>query len=212
MAAQLAADATSAADHVEHPGWQVGFGHQLGELEAVDRGFLAGLDNDGVAGDQRRRQLAGNEEEREVPRQDAGHHPQGFTEQEDVLAGAVAGDDLAFDAPAPLGHVVQVVGGKVNFDFRQCRDLALLCGDGARQVRDIGADLRRDLAQVLPALVGRLARPVVLHTTGGGDGLVDVFLGRGRDVGQQRSGGRVAHRQVLGADAKSTGDVVLVDR
>ncbi|MCY1372834.1 hypothetical protein D9M69_600670 [compost metagenome] len=137
MRTQGGADLPVATDHVEHAGRQVGFGDQSGELEAVVRGFFTGLDDDGVAGQQGRGHLASDQKEREIPRQDPGHHAQWFAEQEDVFVLAVAGDDFTFDAPCPLGHVVEVVGGEVDFDFGQAADLALFQGDGARQVRNV---------------------------------------------------------------------------
>src|ERR1017187_5936996 len=56
------------------PRRQVRLRHQLAELHRVVRRLLARLNHDGVARDQRRRRLARNQEEREVPRQDAADH------------------------------------------------------------------------------------------------------------------------------------------
>eukprot|EP00659_Diplonema_papillatum_P007317 gene7317-biopygen7289 len=212
MGGEGATDAAIAADHIEYPGRQVGLGHQFGELEAVVRRFFAGFDHDGVAGEQRRGHLAGDQKEREVPRQDAGHHTQGFAEQEDIFIGAVAGDDLAFNAARPLGHVVEVVGGEVDFHFRQAADLALLQGNGARQVGDVFPQLGGDAAQVPGTFDRRFARPVFLRMTCGSQGLVDVFGGGRRDLRQQDAGSRVQHIQVGIARGKAAVDEVLVDR
>ncbi|MNQ92054.1 hypothetical protein D3C85_1074620 [compost metagenome] len=212
MRTQGGADLPVATDHVEHAGRQVGFGHQSGEFEAVVRGFFTGLDDDGVAGQQGRGHLAGNQEEGEIPRQDPGHHAQWFAEQEDVFVLAVAGDDFTFDAPCPFGHVVEVVGGEIDFDFRQPADLALFQSDGARQVRDVFPQFGSDPAQVTGAIIGRFARPAFLGGTGGGEGALDVLGGRGRDFRQHGAGGRVDHIEMGSAGHELAVDEVFVNR
>ena len=175
-------------------------------------GFFAGLDDDGVAGQQRRGHLASDQEKRKIPRQDPGHHAQGLAEQEDVFTGAVAGDDLAFDAPGPFGHIVEIVGGEIDLHLGQGTDLALLQGDGARQVGDVFPQFGGDAAQVSGAFDGRFGRPVFLRGTGGSQGLIDVGGVGSRDPGQQRPGSRVEHIQVRLAVGELAVDEVLEHR
>ncbi len=211
MGTELATHGPAAADQVEDPGRQVGLGHQAGEFMGIDRGFLAGFDHDGVAGDQRRCQLAGDEKEGEVPGQDAGYHAQWLAQQKDLLVGPVAGDDLAFYAPRPLGHVVEIVGGEIDLHFGQATDLALFTDDCLGQPRCTLTQLCRDAPQIAGALDGWLARPGLLGTAGGGDGLIDVFATGRRHPGQGLAGGRVMDEKVLGGRQETAIDVVLVD-
>ena len=175
---------------------------------AVDGRFLAGLDDDGVAREQGRRHLAGDQEEGEDPGQDARDHAQRLAQQKDLLVGPVAGDDLALDAARPFGHVVQIVGGEVHLDLCQAQDLALLLGDGARNARGVVADAGRHAAQVLRALHGRAARPGLVGAARGGDGAVHIGLaGQGR-ARQHRARGGVGHLMQFGAVGEAAGDEI----
>ncbi len=108
--------AAPAINHVEDTLRQVCLGHEPSEQRRVVGGLFARLDDDRIAGDKCRRHLARDQEEREVPGQDAGDHAQRLAEEEDALSGPIALDDLALDPPRLLGHVVDVVGGKDGFD------------------------------------------------------------------------------------------------
>ena len=171
---QAGAGVAAAGDQVEHPLGQAAFGQQLGEVEGVERRGLARLDDDGVAGDEGRSHLAGDQEEREVPGQDAGDHADRATVQVDLLARAVAVEDFALDAARPLGHVVHVVGGEVDLDFGQRQDLALLQRDAPCQARLVLAQFGRHGAQVCGALDRRQALPGRLRGARGGHRAVDV--------------------------------------
>ena len=57
--------------------------------------------------------------------------PIGWRNRKMVSPGRSLSQDLAFDAPRPFGHVVDVVGGEVDFDAREPEGLALLLGDDA---------------------------------------------------------------------------------
>ena len=52
---------------------------QLGHAQGGERGLLGRFDDDGAARGQRRADLPGEHEEREVPGQDKAHHTDGFT-------------------------------------------------------------------------------------------------------------------------------------
>ena len=64
------AGAAVAGDDVEHAGGQADLGGDLGEGEGGERGELGGLDDDGVAGGERGRDLPGEHQQREVPGDD----------------------------------------------------------------------------------------------------------------------------------------------
>ena len=155
---------------------QVGFRQQLAELDGVVRCFLAGLDHDGVAGDQGGSGLAGDQKEREIPGQDAADYSDGLAEKEDGFAGTVAFEDLALDAAPPLRHVIQVVGGKGNFHTRQAQRLALFLGDDARNRFDISRIFAAK-ARSACALVGRSLRPAALGRVGCGDRRIHIRRG-----------------------------------
>ena len=70
-----------AVHHVEHACGQSDRIDDFGEDMAVDRGHAAGFDDDGVARYQSGTHFAGNQEEGEVPRQDACHDAQRTFEQ-----------------------------------------------------------------------------------------------------------------------------------
>ncbi len=145
---------------------------QFDEGGGVEGGLLARLDHDGISGDERRAELAGDQEERKVPRQDRTDDADGLAEQEDVFARPVALDDLALDPARPLGHVVEVIGGEGDLDLREAEELALLLRDDPRDRLDPLADPRRDGAQGVAALDRRQAAPGDLGRLGGGDRLV----------------------------------------
>ena len=63
-----------AVDDVQHPGRQSGVDERRGESIAHQRGHGGGLEHDGVAGGERRPDLAARHVEREVPRCDDGDH------------------------------------------------------------------------------------------------------------------------------------------
>src|SRR5262249_24086524 len=64
------AGATVAGDDVDNAGRQVGLAEDVAEEERSERGRLRGLEGDGVAARERRRDLPGEHEQREVPRDD----------------------------------------------------------------------------------------------------------------------------------------------
>ena len=101
---------TGPGDEIEYAFGQRRLGNKTGKLEGIVGGFAAGLDDDGVAGDQRGRHLAHDQEEGKVPGQDAGYDANGHLVEQDVFAGAIALDDLALVATSKLRHVLQVIG------------------------------------------------------------------------------------------------------
>ena len=203
--------AAGAANDVDHALGQIRFGQQPGKFEAVDRCFFAGFEDDGIAGDQGRSELARDQEKREVPRQNPGHHAQRFTKHEDVFAWSVAGENFPFQTPAPLSHVIQIVGGEVDLHQCQTQYLALFGGDDPRQSLGILADLGGDAVQIACAFVGRLAGPGFLRRAGGGNGTLDFAEAGLRYRTQQFTVGRVEDFNQTVAGAEGAVDVALID-
>src|SRR5690606_22551412 len=184
--------------------------HQAGELVGAEGRFLTGLDDNGVAGKQRRGHLAHDHEEWEVPRQDAGHHAQRPTEQEHVLPRPVAADDLALDAAGPLGVVIQVFRRQPDLQLGQGQYLALLPGNDLRDVRRRFADTRSDTAQILRPGNRRLRGPGILRRPRRADGCSGQLAAGIRRRAQALLGGRVDNLDgVAAALDKAAVDIML---
>ncbi len=194
IAGQLLADGFPTAEHqVKDPFRQPNLVDDLGESDGVVGREFAGLNDDSVAGDQRRRQLAGDKKEREVPRQDPGGHPQRAFEDEDILPGTVALHDLPFIPPRPFGHVVEIVGGKRNLHRRQLLDLAPFSDDQPGDVVGTLTNAGGNFAQPARALNGRQRLPGRLGALCGVNRQPRLFRGPVRDPRQQRFSRRVKH-------------------
>jgi len=123
------------------PGGEVHLLQQLAKLHGVMRCLFAGLNHDGVAGDERRAGFSCDEKEWEIPGQDSADYSDGPSKEEDRFTGTIAFDDFALDPTAPFRHVIQVIGGEINFYARQTQCLALLLGDDMGYRLYILADL-----------------------------------------------------------------------
>ena len=77
--------------------------------------------------------LTGNQEEREVPRQYTGCHSDRFLKYKDSLMRTVAGYDLSFITACPTGHIIDIIGCKVNFHIGQSLRLASFTYNNIRQ-------------------------------------------------------------------------------
>ena len=138
---------------------------ELHQLQDRPRGLLGRLEDDAVAGGQRRGELPDGHQDREVPR-----------------------DDLADDAE----RLVEVVGDGVVVDLG---DAALLGADGAGEVaevvdgqREVGGQGLADRLAVVPGLGDREHLEVLLDPVG--DLVQDV-----RALGRRRSCPRPARRR-----------------
>lgn len=59
----------------------------LRKSDGVIRRKFTRFNHDGITGNERRRQLAGNQEERKIPRQNAGGHAQRALEYQNIFPG-----------------------------------------------------------------------------------------------------------------------------
>ena len=191
---RLADHRAGPGDEIEYAPGQGRLGDEAGKLEGIVRGFAAGLDDDGVAGNQRGRHLAHDQKKGKVPGQDAGYDADGHLVEQDVFAGAVALDDLTLVAAGKLRHVLQVIGRKIDLDLCQRENLALLFGNDAGQRLAVGADKRGNLPQVDGAADGGQRGPLLLRLLRGQHGPVHI-LGRAAGIlGDNRLGCGVHHR------------------
>ena len=204
---RLAGRLAEPRDDVEDAVGDAGLGRQLGEADRAERGELGRLDDEAVAGRQRRGRLPARHHEREVPRQDRTDDP----------------DRLADDHPQRIpprrrDRVVQLVGRlripAERLDrLRQVRlatirdRLARLERLDQRQLLGVRLDQVGQAQEDGLALGGGAARPaaVVEGSPGGGYGEVDVRGVAGGDVGQHLSGRRIFRREALAAEPRPEG-------
>ncbi len=143
MAAEVGAHRVAVTgDEVQHALGQTGGLELLGQLERDQRRVLVGLEHDGVARGQRRADLPDDDQQRDVPRHDRGHHAQRLAAQH----------THGRDRP-DLGPVLLELVGR-----REVGDVTQL-GDGQAKVQGPGDADRR---AVLPGLQGRqLLQPLL---------------------------------------------------
>ena len=117
---QFLADGFTTPQHqVKHTTRQTNLINNFGKRNRVIGREFAGFNHDGVPGQQGRSQLTGDQEEREIPRQDPGGNPQRALKQQDILARTIALQYFAFITTSPLRHIVEIVGSKRDFHLGQ---------------------------------------------------------------------------------------------
>lgn len=196
MTGDRRAQIVGVGDDVEHAGRDQIL-DQLGDLQGRERRGRGRLEHDGVAGQQRGRDLEGHQDQREVPGHDGPDHAQ----------------RLAADLDAALVVVLdglgrQVEGGEVaeerrraeHLAHRRLQRLALFLGQQARELRQRALDGVGHGQQRLAAFVDRGRGPGRERGLGGGDRLVELGLRGARADGDGLFGGRVdhVHRRVAG--------------
>ena len=156
IARQFLTDRFAASQHqVKDPFWQTNLMDDFGKGDGIIWRKFAGFDNDGIAGNERRSQLAGDQEKREVPRQDAGRDAERTFENEDIFAGTIALQDLTFVAARPLGHIVDIVSGKRDFYFGKLLDFAPFRNDQRANFTGSLTNTRRNFFQPARSFNGR---------------------------------------------------------
>ena len=110
-----------AGDHVEHARRKPGFGEDPRQLQAGERGLLGRLEHHGVAGGECRGDLAGREQQREVPRDDRADHAEGLPHRV-VQERAADGDGLAVQLRRPAREVEERVRRTRDVDGAGVRD------------------------------------------------------------------------------------------
>ena len=177
-AGHLVADDAALTRHdVDDTGRQTHLVDHLGKLGAVLGRQLAGLDNDGATGYQGCSGLTGDEEEGEVPRQDACHYADGFLREQDGLVGTVAGNNLPLDMAGEGSHIFEVADGGTHFDRGPRARLSLLAHDNLGELLLALPDALGNLQQIGGTLDGRCLGPCLLGGTSSIESLVDVLDG-----------------------------------
>ena len=194
IACQLLAYGFSAAQHqVKDPFWQTDIMDDLRKSDGVIRRKFTRFNDDGIAGNQRRRQLTGNQEERKIPRQDAGRHTQRALKYQNVLPRAVALHNFTFITARPLGHIIKIIGGKRDLHRRQLLDFSALSDDQRGDLFRTFADTGGDFAQPSRALNRRQGLPARLRALGGENRAPRILPAAVGDPRKQRFRCRVDH-------------------
>ena len=159
---------------------------QAKQRDRAERRDLARLDDNRVAGDQRRRELAAEDREREVPRADRRDDPDRGAQEMHDLAGRVTGQDLALEAPVPLRVVAQEPFREVDFAEGLVGRLAHFVDEDLGKLVAVGDDDIGDLAQQRAALDRRGGGPTALGAARSLECRVH-FAGRGARDGRDRN-------------------------
>jgi len=142
-----------------------GLGDQLGQSQRGERGLLGRLQNNSAAGCQRRAELPGSHQQREVPRDDLPDDADRLAERvgvevrsRHVRDGDV--DGVALDLGRPPGHVVEQVRGKGHIGgLRDKEWLAVVERLQLSQLVDVLQDQVAYLPHDAPALGWRHPAP-----------------------------------------------------
>ena len=201
-ACHLVADDTSpACDNVDDALGQSHLVDDLAEDGTVLGSQLRGFDDDGTAGNEGSTSLAGNQEEGEVPGQDACNHTDGFLGEEDGLVRTVAGNDFTLDVTGKRRHIVKVLCCDVHLDGRPSEGLALLAHDDVDKLFTALTDSVGQFLQPGGTLDGGRLGPLLLGPAGSVQSSVYVFDGSFRLTGDDFFGRGVQHVNPLAVAA-----------
>ena len=167
-----------AGDEVEHPGGQSGLHEALDQPERRERRGGCGLEDHGVAVDERRRDLPGGDGDGEVPRCDGGDHAERLAAAEEHGVRRVGRQDVPAHPPALTAEVAEDVARAEHLAGRLGERLALLARERARDlVQALGEQFGR-LEEDGAARRRRRGRPGRERLGGGGDRMSRVRGGR----------------------------------
>ncbi len=188
----LARDPARAGDDVDHAVRDAGQGAGPGEHQRGQRGQLGRLEDDGVAGRDRREDLPGGHLERVVPGRDRTDHADRLAPHvRGVVAGVLAGR-LALQVAGGPGEEGRVVDGAGDVELGG--ELDRLAGLRGLHPGEVGGRVGEDGGQPgerLGAGTGGGTGPLRQRGPGGGHGLVDLSGGGQGELLDDASVGRV---------------------
>src|SRR5271166_1927420 len=170
--------AAEPGDDVHHARGNAGVMQRLHEVENREWRVLRGLDDGGVAGNQRGKQLPRRDRHREVPRRNHGAHAQRLADGHSELVGQLRGDGWPKQPAAFTSGVVTAVDGFLYVAPRLLDDFAHLTGHVACVVFLPCDEELRGFVEHLGTTWGRHETPLLERLTGSLDGMVYVFPGR----------------------------------
>ena len=200
MLAERLADPPVTLHHVEDAGRQARFQEDFGQMGGRQRRDLAGLEDHGVAGSQRRGRFPHGDLDGVVPGADASHHAQRFLARVDEAGGAQR-DLTALDGHGQPRVVLDHVGA--GDDVHSPSLGQGLAGVAAFQLGQLvvgGAQQFDGAIEDAGPLDRSEGGPGLLALPGAGHGVVDVGVGGRLDLGQH-----LARSGVDGLEAFSIG-------
>ena len=193
----IARRVTAAGDDVDHARREAGLSDEVRHAQRRQRGLLGGLEHQRAAGGERRRYLQRRHQEREVPGDDLGSHPDGLARDvaEHFAARQSQGvDHLATELRGPARHVTEVIHGARDIDHRRKADrLTVVDGFELGELRGVRLDQVCELVDGALAHLGRQVRPasIIECHTGRRDGAVHIGVGGIHDAAHFAARGRV---------------------
>src|SRR4051812_44484583 len=179
---------TGSRDDVDDPGWQVGLAADIGEQESAEGRGRGGLEDDSVAGGERRGDLPREHQKRKVPRDDL---------RGDAQRPRDASRERVLELVRPARVVPEVSRRERDVDVAALLDrLARIHRLEDREFAAALLEDPRDPEQVLGALLARQRAPRPgLRAARGTDGPVGVGGRPLRDLGHRLFRGRVHGRE-----------------
>ena len=187
------------------PVGQPGLLHQLAEAQRRQRRLLGGLEHDGAAARQRRRELPCRHQQREVPRDDLADHADRLAQRVgEVLARRRQRGDRngrALDLRRPARHVAEQVGGERHVSrARDAERLAVVERLEHRELVRVLLDQLRDPPDQAAAVGGVHTPPLRVigeRLASGLDRPLDVLFPTVRHLRKLLLGGGIERRERL---------------
>ena len=181
----LTRDSAGAVDEVHDAARDARLHHEIDQPDRRERRQLGRLDDDGVAGGERGRELPDRERQGRVPRDDRGDDADRLAHRVVEHLGLVQRDGLAGEPVGPAREELQVLGGEHCLAGGERERHAVVLGADAAELHRV---LRHELGQAeqgLAALGRRRRRPATLERLPrGGHGGIDLLDGADRDVAE----------------------------
>ncbi len=156
---RLADDRAAAHHQVEHAGGNAGLRQDLGERPRAAGHEIGGLEHDGVAVGERRRDLPRRNRDREIPRRDEADDADRLARHLDVDAGPHRRQLVAGEPQHFAGEELEDVPGARRFADAFGQRLAFLARQEAAELVLAREDLRADAVEHVRALLDRACRP-----------------------------------------------------
>ncbi len=192
---------TLTGNHIEKTCGQTAVVNHLTDFAAVLGSNLSGLDNDRATRDKCSSSLAGNQEEREVPRQNTSGHADRLLHQNHGLVGRITLNYLTLNAAGKLSHIVEISGSHAYLDTSQGLCLTLLANKDFLELVEIGTYAIGNLVQIDGTLGSGNLSPLLLSLVGGIHSLLNILNGSGRLTRGNLLGAGVQHFNPLSRTA-----------
>src|SRR5713101_9860044 len=186
-------------DDVDDAFGQASVVERLDEAQRAHGSIAGGLDDNGVARDERREHFPGWDGDRKVPRRDASDDANRVTRGNACFVGQFDGDAVAEETASFTTHVVGHVDAFLYVAARLFEYLAHLLRHSTRQLLFAAQEQLADAIEYLTAFGRRHESPFVKGGAGGGDGGVRLGLTGEGKVSQEFAGGRVVVGEGLAA-------------